>query len=286
MYNDRQEWHKKSFRSSLNEHVIASDQRERGNPKNNIVCFCFGLLRNFFPCNDVYRTAFTLAEVLITLAVIGVVSALTIPTLLQSIQQNEFTSAFKRNYSDFVQAGQQIINDNGGSAVNFCTGYAMWPGQNCTSDTFARYLSTVRKCNWGTAQGNCWHANGVAKDKQGNDYDAYNSSTGIVLANGAFAVFETYATDVAFGTGCGSAGNNNYVNTTDYVRIHLDVNGGKGPNILGRDIFEFVFGPRGVLPSLSNLPDPDGCDINTAINRCSTLGYSCDTLILSNRALP
>ena len=51
----------------------------------------------------VKKAAFTLAEVLITLAIIGIVAALTIPTLIQNFQQDTWDTAsevFKRKLEE------------------------------------------------------------------------------------------------------------------------------------------------------------------------------------------
>lgn len=45
------------------------------------------------------RTAFTLAEVLITLAIIGIIAVLTIPNLLQSYRKHERIVQIKEAYS-------------------------------------------------------------------------------------------------------------------------------------------------------------------------------------------
>ncbi|OGI22573.1 MAG: hypothetical protein A2287_06030 [Candidatus Melainabacteria bacterium RIFOXYA12_FULL_32_12] len=50
------------------------------------------------------RKGFTLAEVLVTLVIIGVVAALTIPALLQNANQSEFKSAFKKSLATLNQA--------------------------------------------------------------------------------------------------------------------------------------------------------------------------------------
>lgn len=50
------------------------------------------------------RFAFTLAEVLITLGIIGVVAAMTIPTLMNSTNQSEFKTGFKKIISTLNQA--------------------------------------------------------------------------------------------------------------------------------------------------------------------------------------
>ena len=48
--------------------------------------------------------AFTLAEVLITLGIIGVVAAITLPTLISNYQMKSFEVAFKREYSTLQNA--------------------------------------------------------------------------------------------------------------------------------------------------------------------------------------
>jgi len=45
------------------------------------------------------KNAFTLAEVLVTLAIIGVVAALTIPSLVTRVQDIQYKTAWKKNYS-------------------------------------------------------------------------------------------------------------------------------------------------------------------------------------------
>ena len=54
------------------------------------------------------KTAFTLAEVLITLMIIGVVAVLTIPNLLQAIEDKDKQVAFKKSVAILSEAIQQI----------------------------------------------------------------------------------------------------------------------------------------------------------------------------------
>ena len=62
--------------------------------------------------NNKYKNkiAFTLAEVLITLGIIGVVAALTIPTLISNIQGIQFRSKFKKTISVLSQAGRLSLS--------------------------------------------------------------------------------------------------------------------------------------------------------------------------------
>ena len=56
---------------------------------------------------------FTLAEVLITLAIIGVVAVLTIPDLIQKYQVRQTVSALKEFNSVMDQAAKMVIADKG-----------------------------------------------------------------------------------------------------------------------------------------------------------------------------
>ena len=49
------------------------------------------------------KSGFTLAEVLITLMIIGVIAAMTIPSLMQSTESKEFSVAFKKAFATVNQ---------------------------------------------------------------------------------------------------------------------------------------------------------------------------------------
>src|SRR5574344_186397 len=59
------------------------------------------------------KKAFTLAEVLITLGIIGVVAALTIPTLIQNYQEKAIVTKLKQSMSLFNQAFKMAELENG-----------------------------------------------------------------------------------------------------------------------------------------------------------------------------
>ena len=59
------------------------------------------------------RTAFTLAEVLITLGIIGIVSALTMPSLINSFRAKQLENQFKKVDSNLQQAIQKTVTEMG-----------------------------------------------------------------------------------------------------------------------------------------------------------------------------
>ena len=63
--------------------------------------------------DKIRRAAFTLAEVLITLGIIGVVAAMTMPVLIQNHKKSEATARLKKFYSTMSQAILLSENDNG-----------------------------------------------------------------------------------------------------------------------------------------------------------------------------
>lgn len=55
------------------------------------------------------KYAFTLAEVLITLGIIGIVAAMTLPALIQKNNSIALETAFKKSYSNLYNAYMMVI---------------------------------------------------------------------------------------------------------------------------------------------------------------------------------
>jgi prepilin-type N-terminal cleavage/methylation domain-containing protein len=59
------------------------------------------------------KKGFTLAEVLITLAIIGIVAALTIPAVVKNYQETQLKAQFKKQYSVLTNVINQVNLENG-----------------------------------------------------------------------------------------------------------------------------------------------------------------------------
>lgn len=96
-----------------------------------------------------YKKGFTLAEVLITLGIIGVVAALTIPTLIQNYKKREVETSLEKIYSTVNQAIKKAELDYGD--------YQTWEFGSVDSTIeryFIPYLNVIKVEN-----GTCYNGN-------------------------------------------------------------------------------------------------------------------------------
>lgn len=76
--------------------------------REGVTCHCEGAT-HVAHSHNIRRAAFTLAEVLITLGIIGVVAAMTIPTLIQKNQQKALEVSFKKSYANLHNAFNLVV---------------------------------------------------------------------------------------------------------------------------------------------------------------------------------
>lgn len=105
--------------------------------------------------NRFCKTAFTLAEVLITLGIIGVVVALTMPTLIQNHKRQENITRIKKVYS-ILQQDVELAKVENGDIEN-------WDWNLNLNDFVETYLlkdlKIIKNCK---TQTGCWNAqNGI-----------------------------------------------------------------------------------------------------------------------------
>jgi len=189
------------------------------------------------------RKAFTLAEILITLTVIGVVAALTIPNLLQKTNDAELKAAVKRAYGNLTQAYLQLSAENAG-IENVFSGDGSASADMNAMNAFLTKLSYIKNCGNGTG---CWYntklrlLNGVAET---NDFDTYwaGSFGKAILADGSMVIMD----DQNNGN-CNSTGEGPLAGLC--AEFYFDVNGAKPPNMRGKDYLIFHITKTGVYPA-------------------------------------
>ena len=172
--------------------------------------------------------AFTLAEVLITLGIIGVVAAMTMPSLITAKQEKATISTIKKNYSIFANALLMAQNDNGELYTWGITKDA--DGLNLVSSNLKPYLKIIEDCGVGEKSDCAPGDNGKFKDLAGNkrnesfssdDYYTFRLNDGTAVA----IQLKTKAECISSESSC--------------MSFYIDTNGKKYPNTLGKDIFYF-----------------------------------------------
>ncbi len=169
------------------------------------------------------RFGFTLAEVLITLGIIGVVAAMTMPTLIQNYQKEVTVTSLKKMYSTLTQAAQMYQAQNGITYEEFDTSL---DGKSFMAKYFAPYLHVIKECNGFL---DCYEDYPLAIDRN-KQYKFINYI--VVLADGSYLGVLAIPSGVLF---------------------FFDINGAKGPNYSGRDIFSFY------LINKSTIVGNEGC---------------------------
>lgn len=209
-----------------------------------------GILQKLNFCKSLFYTdnkfAFTLAEVLITLGIIGVIAAITIPVLMKNAQDKELAVGLKKAYSQLSSATISTIHDNGDSFI----------GINDAISAYSPYLKIIKTCNSDARGEGCWHPdNGTWKLMDGSSTSAYTIGPGFVLSDGELVNFANIWSD---------CDNSSYYNSPSVCGwVVVDVNGFKPPNTTGRDIFYFFI--------LQNKLEPWGSD-NSNDQTCGAPG--------------
>ena len=222
-------------------------------------------------CDKYRRVAFTLAEVLITLGIIGVVAAITLPTLIQNYQKTLWVNQLKKVYSTLNNGVRKMIVDQGCSDIT-CTNF--WDNNfgrvvigDSLNDNFVKSFTKTFKLS------------NVQKLTENNIY-AYQLKE-IALSDPADEEEEEedfhYTTFMVGVGGTSPDGMIMVLGATigGYVII-VDINGLKKPNQFGRDIFSFEISSKGlVVPSYSK-DAPSSSWIQTEEVRVQTVNDYCN----------
>lgn len=171
------------------------------------------------------KKGFTLAEVLITLGIIGVVAAMTLPSLQQKIDERANITALKKFYTEFANATNLLISEN--------TEPSAWglrdndpESSQAVLDMYKQRLNMVKICGEGDTS--CFHFpiysyDGKTVSISKSNYASWSLKS-FVLNNGTTVFFD--------------------VNNGNFS-VFFDVNGYKNPNRLGVDVFAWAVNGKG-----------------------------------------
>ena len=225
------------------------------------------------------RTAFTLAEVLITLGIIGIVAALTLPSLIHNYKIKQLKTAFLKSSSVIQNALNNTANEYGIDNIydfnSICNAVSVSETGNCRngnaeqfkeiSDTFISNFVVVKKAQVPYPKYVAQNYNGKAKFGYGNLYGITTFNTpnagAYLLQDGSLVSAISFF----------------YHNSADGLSLTFDTNGpDKGPNRLGYDIFIYNTGLWNKLCAIEKM-QPNTSGLDTIFN-----GRGCYTYALKD----
>jgi prepilin-type N-terminal cleavage/methylation domain-containing protein len=172
---------------------------------------------------NISSKAFTLAEILLTLMIVGVISSTVIPAIIADTQQAELKTKFKKSYATAHQAWKLVVAENPNTYTQRGGWTCIWPDGTTADygasddrfDTFQAKFVTTKTCT-SANKNECW----------ASDAESYvppvNGSKYFITADGT--TFSNYG---------------------DTAHFFMDINGLKKPNKYGEDIFSMFFGKDG-----------------------------------------
>ena len=180
------------------------------------------------------KLGFTLAEVLITLVIIGVIAAMTVPTLMNNTNAQEYRSALKKAIAGLNQALTLNYALEGLSANDYST------ATDLVDDVFKKRMSVIEGETAFTNTTAC-SGNNVFTTADGMMF-CVNGFQGNQNADDQTSACNTYNTKPCTADG------------SDAANIWIDVNGSKNPNMVTtnsarpRDIYQATIYAQKVVP--------------------------------------
>lgn len=179
------------------------------------------------------RAAFTLAEVLITLGIIGVVAALTIPALISNYQKHVWVAQLKKDVNFVLNTFNKIKQEEGADSLKHTTYYRNTSESSTNPD-------------WGLQ---------LNVDK----LDEYLKIEHVPSGTELYSFLDIGVTDMIstyrLRDGSCISVEGTYENY-GLINIRVDVNCEKNPNIGGRDRFSFTLNPDVRILSVGNTSGP------------------------------
>ena len=182
------------------------------------------------------KKGFTLAEVLITLVIIGIISAITVPSLIQSTERNEFISGLNKAYS---------VIKNTLYKLSISSGYPMGDYGYLEEVNFleemAKNVNTIKFCE---ETDECFEGGNEARKYLKGGSTSINTGKALITSDGYLYTY-TKLKNASSIYGLSQADKAKTIG-----RIVVDVNGSRKPNVHGRDTFFFyIVEGKGIIPA-------------------------------------
>lgn len=222
---------------------------------------------------------FTLAEVLITLGIIGVVAALTMPSLMANYKKQRTIAQLKKTYTILQNGFREIMAENDCDDIN-CTGLYNNSDDENLKNLFEKKFKILKYCVNDVA---CHNAAVYKRDGQPSEYTLYlNAPSTFILTDGAYV---SYYSDSIYTI------LNDCEGDKFCAMVMVDINGAQQPNVLGDDVFLYLLNNKGFLHAMGSeisnniikSVEPGSMHlIDEPDTECPSNGTSCGAKIISD----
>lgn len=221
-----------------------------------------------------------MAEVLITLGVIGIVAAMTLPTIIQRKQEKVTVNQLKKSYSLLQQVYERMVFEEGSDPKDWGMGGMYEENSHIImANKFAPYFKILQNCIGKDAEFTKKHCIDRAAFAAPQNYASFR------IIDGTTVIFRHWRKDCDFKWGttkplqnvCGA--------------IIVDINGPKSPNLFGQDLFSFYLTNYGIVPvgmqSATSHSFTTHCNLavgpwDTDLGSNFQNGYGCTAWVLFN----
>lgn len=230
------------------------------------------------------KKAFTLAEVLITLGIIGIVAAMTLPAVIQKNTEKETVTKLKKFNSTMNQAFMMAKNEHG-EIENWglsTAGMSEEPSEdelinhNATRNKFlqimTKYLKVTRICKQG--ENEC-----KKYTRYSLDGTIFQTFAPMIILNDGMSIVGINVTSGSCSSNFGTSSQLQHV----CGEIFVDLNGPKPPNKTGKDVFLFYYTKYGFIPigmeAETRFSFKKDCNMS---NKSNLNGYGCTAWVIYN----
>ena len=177
-------------------------------------------------CDSYHKYAFTLAEVLITLGIIGVVAAMTIPTLITNYNDKVLETQKLKTKSILANAFKMMMANEGVTDLSLAPIASCGDDKNCYATEFGKVMKVLSEVD-------------STSDNAKIDYGFTNGNDQVWSKDKLYTFVMNDGTVI-------SVEKTNGV-TSGNITLAVDLNGFKGPNIGAKDLCKYVVSNNAIV---------------------------------------
>lgn len=192
--------------------------------------------------------AFTLAEILITMGIVGVIAALTVPDLVSDYQNKAMAVKARKSFNEIEEALDLMLTDEGKNTLRTSSLYTRDDG---VAYFATHYLKTISSANGFSTDKYYPLAERKAEEAKGDKPAISATKPENFTCDGSTYVLAD-STAICLKT------------SNTGLKINMDTNGKEPPNTGGRDMFTFIINNnatliKGQTEGCHNQPFGGGC---------------------------